>query len=115
MTEFSALAPFDDVFCITPKRHADPRGYLSETYRSDMFGAHGIHVDFVQDNQSFSAKRGTVRGLHYQSPPHAQAKLVRCITGSVIDIIVDVRTGSPTSAPRSPPNNTRRLRKWISR
>lgn len=84
-------------FLVEPKLFSDDRGYFYESYHAERFNAAaGRVVNFVQDNQSFSATKGTVRGLHYQSPPHAQAKLVRCLSGSIIDIIVDVRTGSPT-------------------
>ncbi|MBS0502391.1 MAG: dTDP-4-dehydrorhamnose 3,5-epimerase [Proteobacteria bacterium] len=84
------------VIRITPKRFADPRGWFSETYQRDRFKAAGIAVDFVQDNQSFSAPAGTLRGIHFQSPPHAQAKLVRCLKGRIWDVAVDLRNGSPT-------------------
>lgn len=84
------------VIRITPKRFADPRGWFSETYQRDRFKAAGIGADFVQDNQSFSAPAGTLRGIHFQSPPHAQAKLVRCLKGRIWDVAVDLRNGSPT-------------------
>jgi dTDP-4-dehydrorhamnose 3,5-epimerase len=79
----------------TPKRHGDQRGWFSETFHSDRFAAH-IPVDFVQDNQSFSRDAGTLRGLHFQLPPYPQAKLVRCLTGSIFDVAVDIRHNSPT-------------------
>lgn len=85
-----------DVKLITPRRHADPRGYFCETYNTRIFHALGISADFVQDNESYSAKKGTVRGLHFQAPPFAQAKLVRVVKGAVIDVAVDARKGSPT-------------------
>ena len=82
---------------IEPRLFADDRGYFFESYRADRLDdALGRAVRFVQGNQSYSAAKGTVRGLHYQSPPHAQAKLVRCVVGAIRDIIVDVRTDSPT-------------------
>lgn len=81
---------------ITPKRFADSRGWFSETYQRDRFKAAGIGADFVQDNQSYSAPTGTLRGIHFQSPPHAQAKLVRCLKGRIWDVAVDLRLGSPT-------------------
>jgi dTDP-4-dehydrorhamnose 3,5-epimerase len=81
---------------LTPRRFSDARGYFIETYNERTFDAAGITTRFVQDNQSYSAKRGTVRGLHSQLPPAAQAKLVRVLQGSVYDVAVDVRTGSPT-------------------
>ena len=81
---------------LRPRRFADARGYFIETYNERTFSAAGIAVKFVQDNQSFSAKRGTIRGLHFQLPPAAQAKLVRVLQGSVYDVAVDLRIGSPT-------------------
>lgn len=86
----------DGVLQITPRRFSDGRGYFSETYNADALANHGITISFVQDNQSFSRDTGTVRGLHYQSPPSAQAKLVRVIQGAIWDVAVDVRDGSPT-------------------
>jgi len=82
---------------IEPRLFEDHRGYFYESFRMNAFNeAVGKTIDFVQDNQSFSIAKGTVRGLHYQSNPFAQAKLVRCLSGGIIDIIVDVRKGSPT-------------------
>lgn len=82
---------------IIPRVFEDDRGYFYESFREDKFNeALGEQVHFVQDNQSYSVGKGTVRGLHYQSDPHAQGKLVRCLVGSIVDIIVDVREGSPT-------------------
>ncbi|HTH83480.1 MAG TPA: dTDP-4-dehydrorhamnose 3,5-epimerase [Mucilaginibacter sp.] len=83
------------LFIIEPQIFRDGRGYFFESYSKAKFETAGITIDFVQDNQSFSQK-GTVRGLHAQSDPHAQAKLVRVIQGSVLDIAVDVRKDSPT-------------------
>jgi dTDP-4-dehydrorhamnose 3,5-epimerase len=80
---------------IQPVRHGDARGYFSEVYREDMLVRAGIAVAFVQDNQSMSAPVGVLRGLHFQSPPMAQAKLIRVIAGSVVDVAVDIRRGSP--------------------
>lgn len=74
----------------------DHRGYFCETYSKPKYEALGIGVDFVQDNMSFSAQEGTVRGLHWQNPPYAQSKLVSCTKGRVIDVAVDIRKGSPT-------------------
>lgn len=85
-----------DVKLITPKKHGDARGFFSETYNKTAFAAHGINLDFVQDNQSFSAQPGTLRGLHYQSPPFAQDKLVRVVRGRILDVAVDIRRNSPT-------------------
>jgi dTDP-4-dehydrorhamnose 3,5-epimerase len=84
-----------DLFLIEPKVFEDPRGYFFESYNKEVFNRHGITTEFVQDNQSLSQK-GVLRGLHFQNPPHAQAKLVRVITGSVLDVAVDIRKGSPT-------------------
>lgn len=89
-------APIADVIEIRPTRFGDERGWFSETYRRDRFGDAGIDLDFVQDNESFSAPVGTLRGLHYQLPPAAQDKLVRVIRGSILDVAVDIREGSPT-------------------
>ncbi len=79
-----------------PRRILDARGWFAETYSEALAQAAGLTVRFVQDNQSFSTKQGTVRALHLQRPPHAQAKLVRCLRGSIMDYAVDVRRGSPT-------------------
>lgn len=83
------------VFVITPARHEDSRGYFSETFRRDWFAANVAGVDFVQENQSLSRSAGVVRGLHFQSAPAAQGKLVRCLAGAVFDVAVDIRQGSP--------------------
>jgi dTDP-4-dehydrorhamnose 3,5-epimerase len=85
-----------DVYLIEPKRLGDARGYFCETYRRDILADAGIKLDFVQDNESLSVAAGTIRGLHYQAPPFAQAKLVRVVAGEVLDVAVDIRTGSPT-------------------
>ena len=81
---------------ISPVRFGDDRGWFEETYRQDILAAAGIRDVFVQDNASFSASRGTVRGLHFQTPPSAQAKLVRVFVGSVLDVAVDLRPSSAT-------------------
>jgi dTDP-4-dehydrorhamnose 3,5-epimerase len=81
---------------LIPTRHRDARGFFSEVYREDVLAAHGIAVHFVQDNHSLSLARGTVRGLHFQIPPFAQAKLVRVTRGAVLDVAVDLRHGSPS-------------------
>lgn len=86
----------EGVLILTPKRWADARGFFVETWNADRFRQAGLAQDFVQDNHSYSAEAGTIRGLHYQSPPHAQAKLVRVMRGAVIDVAVDVRKDSPT-------------------
>ena len=84
------------VLLITPRRFGDPRGFFSESWNKARMAEHGLNFDFVQDNHSLSAQVGTVRGLHFQSPPHAQDKLVRCGRGALFDVAVDIRTGSPT-------------------
>jgi len=81
---------------ITPARHGDARGFFSESYNRARMAEHGIDTDFVQDNHSMSAQVGTIRGMHFQTPPHAQAKLVRCGQGALLDVVVDIRMGSPT-------------------
>jgi len=81
---------------LQPRRFSDARGYFVETYNENTFAPAGIAVKFVQDNQSFSARRGTIRGLHFQTPPAAPSKLVRVLQGSVYDVAVDLRAGSPT-------------------
>ena len=83
-----------DVRLLSPGKHGDRRGFFSETYNKKAFAALGIDIDFVQDNHSYSADKGTVRGLHFQTPPFAQDKLVRVERGSVFDIAVDLRQGS---------------------
>jgi dTDP-4-dehydrorhamnose 3,5-epimerase len=80
---------------IVPKKFGDHRGFFSETYNARTFEKAGINAGFVQDNHSFSAAAGTLRGLHFQNPPMAQAKLVRVTRGSVFDVAVDIRKGSP--------------------
>ena len=80
---------------ITPNRFGDDRGFFSESWNKRSLAAHGIDLEFVQDNHSLSARKGTVRGLHFQAPPHGQAKLVRCGRGRLYDVAVDVRRGSP--------------------
>ena len=80
---------------LEPKKFQDERGYFSETYNRRALIEHGIDLEFVQDNHSVSTKQGTLRGLHFQSPPHAQAKLVRCGRGAIFDVAVDIRRGSP--------------------
>ena len=84
------------VLLLEPRRFGDARGFFSESWNRKTLREHGIDIDFVQDNHSLSAATGTVRGLHFQSPPHAQAKLVRCGRGRLFDVAVDARRGSPT-------------------
>lgn len=86
----------DGVVILTPARHGDARGFFSESWNRDRMVAAGLDYDFVQDNHSMSQAVGTLRGLHFQAPPHAQAKLVRCGRGSLYDVAVDIRRGSPT-------------------
>lgn len=81
---------------LEPRRHGDARGFFSESWNKARMAEHGLHYDFVQDNHSLSDAVGTVRGLHYQAPPHGQAKLVRCGRGALYDVVVDIRVGSPT-------------------
>ena len=88
--------PLAGLKVVTPDRHGDTRGFFSETWNARRMADAGLAYDFVQDNHSLSAKRGTLRGLHYQSPPHAQAKLVRCGRGRLWDVAVDARRGSAT-------------------
>ena len=85
-----------DVKLITPKRFGDARGFFMETFSAPKLAEQGVARDWVQDNHSLSAKPGVLRGLHFQAPPHAQAKLVRVVKGRVWDVAVDVRVGSPT-------------------
>jgi dTDP-4-dehydrorhamnose 3,5-epimerase len=84
-----------DLFVIQPNIFEDNRGYFFESYNKEVFSKYGIPTAFVQDNQSLSQK-GVLRGLHFQNPPHGQVKLVRVITGSVLDVVVDIRKNSPT-------------------
>ncbi len=85
-----------EVKIITPKRFGDHRGFFSETYNKKALAGAGIDFDFVQDNHSLSATKGTLRGLHCQIPPFGQDKLVRVVRGAIFDVAVDLRTGSPT-------------------
>lgn len=84
-----------DVKVITPKKHGDARGFFSEVYNRRTFEAAGLNLDFCQDNHSRSAQVGTLRGLHFQSPPFAQTKLVRVLKGGILDVAIDIRHGSP--------------------
>lgn len=84
-----------DVRLLEPAKHGDHRGFFSETYNKRVLEESGIALDFVQDNQSLSAEAGTLRGLHFQIPPRAQAKLVRVTRGAIFDVAVDLRQGSP--------------------
>jgi dTDP-4-dehydrorhamnose 3,5-epimerase len=81
---------------IKPRRFADARGWFTETYNREIFSVMGINSVFLQDNHSLSKSAFTIRGLHFQRPPHAQDKLVRCVRGTIFDVAVDIRKGSPT-------------------
>jgi dTDP-4-dehydrorhamnose 3,5-epimerase len=83
-----------DIVLITPKRFGDDRGFFSETYKQSWFHTNVAAVTFIQDNHSLSRENGVVRGLHFQRPPAAQGKLVRCLKGSIFDVAVDLRRGS---------------------
>ena len=85
-----------DVKILQPERFGDERGFFSETYNRRTLAEHGIELEFVQDSHSLSRPKGTVRGLHFQSLPFAQDKLVRAARGSILDVAVDLRLGSPT-------------------
>lgn len=88
--------PLPDVLIVTPRRFGDARGWFSETWNAARMAEAGLDLPWVQDNHSLSASRGTLRGLHFQSPPRAQDKLVRCTAGAILDVAVDIRSGSPT-------------------
>lgn len=90
------------VLLVRPRRFGDARGWFSESWNAERFAGWGIDVVFCQDNHSLSAASGTLRGLHFQTPPHAQAKLVRCTRGAIFDVAVDIRKQSPT------------YRQWVS-
>jgi len=85
-----------DVKLVIPKRFTDPRGYFAEGWSDRLFRRVIANEGFVQDSQSMSAKKGTLRGLHFQKPPFAQGKLVQVVRGSIMDVAVDIRRGSPT-------------------
>lgn len=85
-----------EVILLTPPKFQDDRGFFSETYNAAAAAGLGVDGTFVQDNQSLSRQRGVVRGLHFQTSPHAQGKLVRVVRGSILDVAVDIRKGSPT-------------------
>lgn len=90
------------VYIITPNKFEDSRGYFMETYSLKSFSEYAINECFVQDNQSYTKEKGTIRGIHFQNNPMAQGKLVRVMSGSVLDVAVDLRKGSPT------------YKKWVS-
>jgi dTDP-4-dehydrorhamnose 3,5-epimerase len=85
-----------EIYEITPRKFGDDRGFFSEVFNRERFEQAGIAIDWVQDNQSYSADAFTLRGLHYQEPPFAQDKLVRVLRGRILDVAVDIRQGSPT-------------------
>lgn len=86
----------DGLVVLTPRRFEDERGWFAETWNARRMAEAGLDLAFCQDNHSLSRERGTLRGLHYQKPPAAQAKLVRCLAGRIFDVAVDIRAGSPT-------------------
>ena len=85
-----------DVLVVESKKYGDERGFFSEVYKQSVFTEYGFNEVFIQDNHAYSAEPGVLRGLHYQSPPFAQDKLVRVVRGSIFDVAVDIREGSPT-------------------
>lgn len=96
MIEVKAADPFPEVKLVTPRRFEDERGFFCETWNRQLFAERGIDADFIQDNHSLSRRPGTVRGLHFQIAPYAQSKLVRVVRGRILDVVVDLRHGSPT-------------------
>ncbi len=96
MVECQCLPRLPDVCIFFPRRFEDDRGHFMETFRQSWLINAGIEAEFVQDNQSFSREKGTLRGLHFQVGAHAQAKLVRCVAGRIWDVAVDLRPQSPT-------------------
>ncbi len=94
--DFVTQTKLSGVLLLSPPRFGDERGFFSESWNRRKMADHGIDLDFVQDNHSLSSAVNTVRGLHFQSPPHAQAKLVRCGRGALFDVAVDARKGSAT-------------------
>jgi dTDP-4-dehydrorhamnose 3,5-epimerase len=92
----SRVMKIPGVILVEPRKFSDARGFFMETYSAPAFRDLGVDCVFVQDNQSLSTRRGTIRGLHFQTPPYAQAKLVRVLRGSIFDVAVDLRSGSPS-------------------
>lgn len=88
--------PLKDAFLVSLEKHDDGRGMFARTYCRNEFGAQGIAIDVVQSNISTNARAGIVRGMHFQNPPHAEVKLIRCVRGAIYDVIVDIRENSPT-------------------
>ena len=95
MPQFISLS-LQGAYEIIPDKYGDQRGFFSETYNAEVFSKNGIDIDFVQDNHSFSVAKGVLRGLHFQTPPFAQDKLVRVTRGRAFDVLVDIRPNSPT-------------------
>ncbi|CCE02722.1 dTDP-4-dehydrorhamnose 3,5-epimerase family protein [Bradyrhizobium sp. STM 3809] len=89
--------PLSGILSLTPVKHGDSRGFFSEVYRRDLALKAGLPGDLVQENHVYSAQRGVLRGLHFQRPPRAQGKLIRCLRGAILDVAVDIRTGSSSS------------------
>lgn len=85
-----------EIVLVKPKRFSDARGFFEETFHEARYAENGVVGPFVQDNHSLSQQKGVIRGLHFQIPPHPQGKLVRCTRGAILDVAVDIRTGSPT-------------------
>ncbi len=83
-------------FIIEPELHEDERGFFARTFCQEEFEAHGLNINWVQCNISFNSKQGTLRGMHYQTAPYEEIKLVRCTMGSIYDVIIDLRSDSPT-------------------
>ena len=81
---------------MSPQRHGDERGFFTETYREASYSSAGIEGPFIQDNHAFSKNPGVLRGLHFQAPPYAQGKLVSCLLGKILDVVVDIRKSSKT-------------------
>lgn len=84
------------ILVLQPKKHGDARGFFSETFKASVLAEHGVTHGWAQDNHAMSARRGVLRGLHFQAPPSAQAKLLRVVRGAILDVAVDIRVGSPT-------------------
>lgn len=95
--------PLDGAFVVEPERRVDERGFFARTFCMDEFASRGLQVELVQENVSYSARRGTLRGMHFQRAPHGETKVVRCTRGAIFDVIVDIREGSTTRG------------RWISR
>ncbi len=88
--------PIEGAFLVEPERRSDDRGFFARAFCQDEFAGAGLETRFVQSNISFTARRGTLRGMHYQLPPHAEVKLVRCVSGAIHDVVLDLRPDSPT-------------------